>query len=465
MAVLLRIGLFAILLGNALTLITRVGPFHVYTVDFAIAPFLLLLTAWLVLRRGSLGIRWHWVDTAVALNMGLSLVSFALSDDMANSVMGTADWTRLTLLYAAFRALSVDVITPRVLVVQSALIVSLLIALGIAQMVTGKPIGLVANYFGRDLDQLSWSPVGTYGERWRISGPTPNSNVFAMWVIIFGGLVAAYYLQRARMVRLGVVLLGMATVILGTLSRGGGLGLVLFVGLLAWGFRKEILHAGVAVPLGVGLAFMLLLSVALLSGSLVPFLGEQFEIFAARGTQSLATAGADLRIRLLQVGFDMLGNAKVFLVGCGSDAMVQSLLSRFHSPEAVSVALRATGSGYELRTGMHNAWVRTAVEFGVPAAVAFFALFVGLLSTSRKMQRVAPDQTMMSLYLGAIGVWYLLIPSQVYLMAARLPVLLPLFLFLAYSVTRSTPPNPESQRGALASPPPSPFQPRHQRER
>ncbi len=440
MTALLRLALFGVLLGNTLTLITRVGPFHVYTVDFAILPFALLLLAWVTMKRGPIGVQWHWVDTMVIVNLALALVSFGLSDDVSQSVMGTVDWFRLGFLYMAFRLLSAEVIQPRVLVLQFALLTVMLVGLGLAQMVTGEPIGLIANYFGRDLDQLSWSSVGQFGEQWRVSGPTPNSNVFAMWVIVFGGLVAAHGLSRggSGMLQFGAVALGMATVVLGTLSRGGGLGLVVFMALLAWNFRRQIAHAGVMVPLAAGLFGLTVLSVGLLSGALLPFLGDQFEVFAARGAGGIARAEGDVRIRLLQVGFQLLADPKVLLVGCGSDAMIEAILNRLRSPLAMSVALEASGQGIELRTGMHNVWMRMAVEYGVPAALAFASLFVGLWSSARRLAHTTEGAALMGPYVLAIALWFILVPSQVYLMAARLPVLLPLFLLLAYTVTRST---------------------------
>ena len=78
-----------------------------------------------------------------------------------------------------------------------------------------------------------------------------------------------------------------------------------------------------------------------------------------------------------------------------------------------------------------------AVEYGVPAALAFASLFAGLWSSARRLARTTEGSALMGPYVLAVSLWFILVPSQVYLMAARLPVLLPLFLLLAYTVTRS----------------------------
>lgn len=448
MLFLLRLGLLCVLLGNVFTLGQRVGWFYVYTVDVALVPLVLLFVLAKALRPREFRIRFHWLDAVMASLFALMLLSLLLSDVFEKSLKGALDWVRLAMAYLVFRGLAATAVTSRTLVVQFSIVGAVLVAIGLAQMVTGEPIGMVSNYFGRDVDQVRYSTVGAR-DVWRVSGPTGNSNVFAMWVIIFAGLAAAFALSRVRMIVFTSTMVGMATVILGTLSRAGTFGLFFFTFLLMWNFRRPIVRAGVHVPLLGGFAIVALVSLAFVSGVL-PSLGGQAEAILARARQR-----DDVRTEFLNLGMSMLRVPKVALVGCGSDAMIESGAARLRSAKALSHQRNQSETGKVQRTGIHNVWFRTAVENGLPAAGLLAALISGLFVVGSRLRDNAESEwdAAMARYTLAIAVWFVLIPSQVYLMASRLPILLPLFLLLAFGITRVTmlPKKPPRRGGSAES--------------
>lgn len=429
---------FLVLAANSATLLRIVGPFHVYTVDLALAPFFVLSFLWIV-RDRSASARPDMTDLAVIVTTFLMFVSFAVSDDRMQSLMNTMDWVRLSAFYFVIRRLSGRVITERMLIRQFSALAFLLVGLGLIQMVTGKPIGLVANYFGYDVAQEGWSPVAGYGAKFRISGPTPNSNVFAMWVILYGGLGLAAALARGRFVLFSLAALGIPFVLLGTLSRGGVAGFAAFFAVLIWKRRDLLLLPRVGLPVAASLGAGVLLLVAVGATGARSSLANSYQVFFAR--QAIAS-GSNVRSQLIEAGVELLKDPKVLLVGCGADNMVASLVSRTRSTAALALE-GAISSGFDLRTGVHNVWMRTAVENGIFAALALVWVFVGFVRRARRYGGDdSADARLWRSYLVAIAVWYLAIASQVYLMAARLPVLLPLFAVIAFAVSGRPAPAP-----------------------
>ena len=110
----------------------------------------------------------------------------------------------------------------------SSVIFALLAAVALAQIITQQPIGLVANYFGKDTAQSSF-----WGSQFRISATFTSPNLFAIVFQFFSSLLFARYLYvpsvRSLPKALLLVLLT-SFIIFTSLSRSGMLfSVVLFL--------------------------------------------------------------------------------------------------------------------------------------------------------------------------------------------------------------------------------------------
>lgn len=95
-----------------------------------------------------------------------------------------------------------------------------LLVIGAIQAFTGTSFGLIGNYFGAGSDQGVTANVIGVGSRGRVSGPTTNPIIFAMWMTMFSLLAASGLNAKRRHVPFVVLSLVSAMVVLSTLSCG-----------------------------------------------------------------------------------------------------------------------------------------------------------------------------------------------------------------------------------------------------
>jgi hypothetical protein len=155
------------------------------------------------------------------------------------------------------------------------------------------------------------------------------------------------------------------------------------------------------------------------------------------------------RWELMQLGLSLLTQPKIAAVGCGTGGMMLASLSS--SGSSANAARRLVDRGVDVGTGVHNVWVATGVENGIPSAATLLAIFVLFVRRIGRWRRRDDEGGVWSAYLMAIGIWYLAIASQVYLVAARLPVLLPVVILIALAANRA--PQNASSRKALSTVP------------
>lgn len=421
----LQIAFFLILLANSLTLKGQQFPFDVYTLDIALIPFAFLVAIKSLFLPGP-RLRPTPFDLLFLALIFLIMVSQLFSVNRHLSLTNTMDWLRLVLLYFLGRSVLGSVVKERTLVVHFTIMAVFLIGLGFLQMATGKPIGIIADYFGESQEQYAWH---------RVSGPTPNSNVFATWVIVYGGLALSVLLAKARPVLFFAIAGGITIVLIGTLSRGGALGFAVFVIALLLMHSQSAFSMRFFVPaslLAVGLVGLLFIMVV---ADVRPVLTRGVYNLVARHAETRDFEEGGQRLELMQLGFQLLKRPKIAAVGCGAGGIIQASLTG--SGASAAIARELVERGVDLGTGVHNVWLTTAVENGIPSAAILLAILVFFLRWANSRDRRDEEIRVWTAYLRAIGIWYLAVASQVYLAAARLPVLLPVVLLIALVANRT----------------------------
>ncbi len=423
---LIRILLFLVLLTNTLTLSSRPLFFDVYTVDIALIPFVVTSLLWSFMSRQAPGFKLHRIDLFMVLLFAMMVISLAFSVNRMQSLTGTMDWFRLVAFYFTCRLTVGSLITEGTLAAQFALIGAFLLGLGLIQTITGLPIGLVAHYFGSDRGDFFWH---------RVSGPPPNSHMFAMWISIFGGFLLAWALARGRTILFFGILILSFFVLIATQSRGGVLGFAMVSMVILWANRSRALSSGFVLGIASLSILVFGLAVASLATSWESPFADGARALLDRQSRVVDFSEGGERRALMETGLDLLAQPKVFMVGCGAHGMIDAAIESGARIAAVHLD-RVSNTGGNLRTGVHNVWVSTAVEYGVFSAVVLFAIF--WMFTLYVMAWRRDDEgggEVWTGYLLAIIVWYMVIASQVYLMAARLAILLPIFLLVSLAIS------------------------------
>jgi hypothetical protein len=154
-----------------------------------------------------------------------------------------------------------------------------------------------------------------------------------------------------------------------------------------------------------------------------------------RQTEARDSEEGGQRWELMQLGLSLLTRPKIAAVGCGAGGMM--LASLTSSGSSAAAARRLVDRGVDVGTGVHNVWISTGVENGIPSAAILLAIFVLFVRRIGGWRQRDDEGGVWPAYLMAIGIWYLAIASQVYLVAARLPVLLPVVLLIALAANRT----------------------------
>ena len=418
--------LFFVLLTNCLTLATRPGSFDVYTLDLALIPFATTISLWTLLQPARRRFRPRGFDVLLLVVVALVLLSHAFSVNRGQSLSHAMDWLRLAVVYFVLRLSVPTLLGLQALGNAFSGLGALLLLIGLLQMITGEPIGVVANYFGEVQHEAPWS---------RVSGTTPNSNLYASWLIIYAGFPYVSTLARGQVVRSFVIWTLTLVVLLSTQSRGGVGGFLLLSLVALWLNRQQALRPTfVLSSMIAATAFLLLVTISVLTRSSIPLASGVRTLFE-RQEQAGDFSKEGLRRGLAAVGVQLLQDPKIALVGSGSESMIRAAEAMHMAlPPAVAELVHSAEGGD--RTGVHNAWLATAVENGLLAAIALATMFsllsIRLWHWRRRWSRTNPVWTT---YLVAIAAWYMLVASQIYLISARLPVLLPLVAIMAFVVS------------------------------
>ena len=430
---------FLVLLGNSLTLHTQFMGVTVYTVDIALLPLIVWVALQKLVAPRTLPFRWTSLDLLLCVFFLLVCVSFVASLDRVHSLMGLLEWVRIVAFYFCARMLCGSVLSERNLMLQFGVLTAFLLGLGFAQIITGEPIGVIGKYFGDSREHYAeW--IGSQ-QRYRVSGPTPNSNVFVIWITLYGTIALSSFLDRGRPARFFALVAAMTTVILTTLSRGGVMGFVVALLFLIALHRTRLQSASFVISstLAVSLLFVSLL-LTYVATSKLPLALSHALVVRTEQARDLSAGGQ--RRELFSSGVRLLAEPRIFLLGTGHDNMVRAAMGRRGFGSILSTI--PPDQLYLTRTGVHHGWLRTAVENGVPAMLVLFILYLEFVRYLLLERRSSDRPDAWNSYALAIAGTYLVVWSQVYLQAVSIAVFLPLSMLMALAAARRT--RPEFER-------------------
>ena len=398
-----------LLFGLAFPLGAAIGPVRIVTIDVLLLPLVALFAFTRV--GGSLPrVKWAAAERAMGAAVGLMLLSSILSLQPAVSFSLWLVWLRAAAVYVMLaHLLTWEAIDSEWLlrVVQGVLWV--LIFVGLVQLLTGSDFGLISNYVGGGERQGS----AFDGVR-RLSGTTPEANVYGQWVALFSTALNASIMFRSRhmvLVKLAGALAVEFTLIGATLSRGNLIFFILLnLALMALWIRhsppQSALVKFVGVLLGTA-AFGVWAFVAAAGGGTF---GQIASRFAAQDA-----------VRVLQImhGIELLQDPKILVAGTGFGSFYPAL-------DAHGIAISPIERWHfaDATTGIHNAFLLVATEAGTIVAGIFIWFS---LSTVRCVVRNVPNverPLWVTAALVAMVLSYVVLPMQVYMSAVGYPTLL-----------------------------------------
>jgi O-antigen ligase len=344
----------------------------VFTLPKLIALWALLTTVSMLLVGGILtdepGARLTWigvVDAPLAAFVVLVLVAFAVSTDRRQSLFGEVlqhQGVLTTLLYVAFfyvtRALVRDVVRMRLLVVAAVIGATIVSAYAIVQKLGLDPI---------------WDGHVPSG---RVFSTIGQANALAAYLVTAIPMTAALALTSARTPRLAALaaLGAMLGALVVTSSRGGILGLALAAGVMAYGVRDRIGRAWGATWAYLAAAIVaaaVLIAVAPVRSAITGLWSGAPRVSALRHDPSV-----DDHLDLWRVAIEIVERHP--FVGTGPETFPDQFPS--HSRAVLSRADVRHFEQFRIESP-HNQLLTLAAGAGIPAAVAYVAVLVGLART------------------------------------------------------------------------------------
>ncbi len=421
-----RMLFLALFFALPITLAMQVGPIRVYTLDVVLAPLLAVLLLTKLLHPGRLRFRALPTDFVVVCIFLAVLLSFGFSGQRSLSMPNLADWARYVLIYFAARLLFESAIVEARQFENVLVAVGLLLtAVGLAQLLTGSHIGVAANYFGSGDTEGSKAAIQGMGVVNRISGTTPNANVYVTWLNLFLAFALTRWWFQRRYLHFFLTAAIGGLVVVSTLARGGTFAFLLFLLLLVfWGRQRLLDSKFVVLSMVVMVGLLGVVASGFLPDSLQP--ARLLEALSGRleqGDQGGVAVGGG-RLMQIRMGLDALSHLKILLLGTGS--------AYFYHGTII----------------IHNMWMQILVEQGLAVFLTVVALFVAFLLNTRRFRRSGTTEAeMWSMYIWSTMPPFLLVSSQVYHTTGDYEIMIPVLALMAFVASRVAVParRPESQ--------------------
>lgn len=412
------------------TIVKEVPPYRIYLFDFMFIPCLFFIVLQRLNGTGRTAFLWQRIDTMVVTLLVPITIAFVFSEDRAQSVVGYLDWIRIVVFYFISRMVFFRIVTElswqRLLWIAAIV----LLVIGMIQIITGTSFGLIGNYFGAGLDQGSSANVKGFDSRARVSGTTSNPIIFAMWVTMFTLFVISDLNAKKRHILFVCFSILSAIVVLSTLSRGAIAAFVLSLLILLYLNRQEF-----AKVIVVSMLFITLIVPLAYLGILKHNIGGAVTMLQARVENNALLEEDSDRFKLIEMGFSLLSEPKVFLVGTGPGNTLYAYNKYITGAKVMNYGNIKYG-----RSGIHNIWMKMFVEYGVISVVIFVFIWIDVFRRTIKLWKNKytdkPEQKFGGFVLAFI-VPYLLIDCNVYESAMSYHILIPIFSVLAYLVTKT----------------------------
>lgn len=414
------------------TLVKEVGFARVYLLDFALVPAVFVLVLGKLVSPDEFRIRRSKIDYLVAAIVFFVFVAVSVSYDRAQSFVELADWFRIAFAYWAGRILFVYDNQQKVLNIWLVFSATLLIGIGLIQLMSGTSFGLIGNYFGGNLDQMISANVEGLDSKSRISGTTTNPIIFAMWITLFSSVLLSKLLEDRRYFWFFALTATSFVVVVSTLSRGaiGAYVVSWFVVIVLQ--RKQIIDARMFATTAALILFSPLIILAVVNQLA---LDETVKVLQARVKQQELLEKDSMRGQLISSGMSLLRKPKILAAGIGPgnySRVASSSANEFRS-------IKASGGKYS-RSGIHNVWLKSWVEYGIGMFLSLASFVIAAIATGYSVWRknLTGSDRAWAGGITAFMVSYVGINSQVYESAMSYHLLIPLFFVVGVVVSRST---------------------------
>lgn len=406
-----------------LPLTISVGGISLFTPDAALLPLVLVWGTHVAAMRARRGWRVPVVrgERAITVLVIATCAIVPFSYHLANSSDAALFFLRMAAFYFVVRwLLARGWLLPDQFLRWSVQFAVFLIAIGLIQLLTGTQVGLVANYFGE-----SASEAGAFGATRRLSGTSPNSNVFGQWIVMFGLALNFRLIRGSRLPHLfflAVVVLVEARLIAATLSRSALLFFVVsnvpLAAMWVWRsprsrFVQRVVGAAIIAAIltaGIGIGWQRLNEVSLLA--------ERMDAYSNVRRVTAATNGLIL-----------LQDPWIAVTGTGWGAFYPALDARGLRGLADDPILRWRDIR-DWQGEIHNTFLMVLVEGGIVTFLPFVVLCgVVVLSIHRCVRRNSDPALEEPAFMGILIVAYGLVPMQ-FTTAATTPWIMPFLVTL-----------------------------------
>lgn len=413
------------LVGILLTLQLVFGPFRIYTIDLCLIGLVSAIALGMSENSVNLRFRWQAIDRTVVMIVIVAIVSTMFSESIYRSVAPLCDWFRILLFWFISRAIGNRTVQPEFIASTMVWIVGALVFAGLLEIATGTAYALIGNYFGGGREQdTSLAILATGQAQKRISGTTTNPNIYGQWIVMYGVLAMLQLIHRRRYMYCVGLAVGSIVVILFTAARGNVLSF-LFAGLaIVWLTREQFGNLAVRILISIGLILIagIWLSDKIDVSEGVNVVLDRFnrEFGASRIEKSERVIVGKMGLEIVQRG------PKNFLIGVGGENFMPAYFQR---PASVSQN--------DPRTGAHNVWLKSAVEYGIFMSILLAVFIFQALGIGRRVARSDHQSThrVWGQFLLAFLLSYLLISSQLYESALTYHILIPMFSLVGFGVS------------------------------
>lgn len=418
-------GLLWILLALLPTLSIFVGGVPLRSVDVVLIPLAVLVAILVALHPATCEIPFQLTDACIIFLLVSVALSCITSFKPELSQILFWDWIRITISYfiarVTFRSPQAQDLFPIFLKI----VATILLTVGILQILTESQVGLIGNLVGENRDQHVGLRINMQEVAVRVSGTTSNPNIYGQWVILFCGYWLLELAWRKRYVWFSVLSAASLWVLLRTFSRG-----VLATFLMT--VSMFVLLMAVKRPMSVrrlgALAMVFLLGGILLVGTVALGQQEVFPKTIGLFTKRFEVNNDSARINMIQEGWQFLDSPKKWFLGLGPGS--------FHSyayAQGLNLGPRPWHDYSSSTSGIHNVSLKLLVEYGSLTLLSFLLAVLGvLLHLCALLRSSAENHVLWSIYGLSVLAGFALIASQVYESTIYYQVMIPTALLAAY---------------------------------
>lgn len=255
------------------------------------------------------------------------------------------------------------------------LIFILLSFVALLQLVTHTNIGVVATYFGQNLNQGYYWEGGSF---LRVSGTFVSANVFAVVYSTYGAIVIAWNLfDSGRQNVRGAFLISliMTILVISSLSRGGVMYAMLAQAIIygVWARRSKGRFnrvVGIGIPVISVLLMGAMLFLTFSSGAIAAL--SRFTMSQGEGT----------RINLIVAALKLLQHPAVALFGVGSGQFFVAV-----SHYGIPLSYDSWKPLVDVHASVHNFPMQMSAESGIPAFLLFAYAIIKTVTKAYKLKR------------------------------------------------------------------------------